>query len=312
MRSGELNLLLVFNTIMLESSITKAAERLHMSQSAVSNAVARMRHLWEDELFVKDGRGILPTAHAQQLWEQVKRPLADIANALHPEFFNPAESNRTFRVAAVDAVAGLVWPQLAALVVDVAPNIRIRTFPYTLVDGKKILDNAEVDLLLAANNLMPPSATSHYLIKTNYICAMRPDHPLASSNLTLKRYARARHLLVAPSGDDFGYADQVLGEHNFKRSIAMTVNSFAFVPQILAQSDLICTVPSCYVEDALISKTIVPRALPMKMESTKIFMYWHARAEQDQGLIWFRKMLQALYKRRLAAHRELVVDLLSN
>lgn len=306
MRGTELNLLLVFNAIMLESSITKAAARLHMSQPAVSNAVARMRHHWQDELFVKDGRGILPTAMALRLWEQVRAPLAEIANALHPDEFNPAESTRTFRVAAVDAVVGLGWPDLAALLEAEAPNVQIRTYPYSLIDGKKILDNAEVDILLAGVNLMPPMVTSRYLVETKYICVMRPDHPLANVKLTLKRYANAQHLLVAPSGDAFGHADQVLGEHGLERSVVMTVNSFAHVPQILAQSDLICTVPSCFLEDALVEKKIVPQTLPIKMENTKVFMYWHGRAEQDEGLIWFRKKLCDIYQSRIATHELLL------
>ena len=116
MRPQELNLLVVFDAIMTERSITRAADRLSMTQPAVSNAVGRMRVAWKDELFVKDGRNIQPTLHAQNLWSQIREPLSALSEAMNPTAFVPSSAKRTFRIALTDIAVDMIWGQMRKII----------------------------------------------------------------------------------------------------------------------------------------------------------------------------------------------------
>ncbi|WP_144394662.1 LysR family transcriptional regulator [Pleionea sediminis] len=306
MQNQELSLLVVFDAIMTESSITKAAERLNTTQPAVSNAVARMRHAWKDDLFVKHGRRILPTLYAQELWQKIRFPLKEIRDVLQPSSFVPATSERAFRVAAIDSVVGLAWSKLRSAIENEAPSISIHTFPYTIENGERLLNDAKVDLLLAASNLMPPLITSQFLYEVQYVCVMKAAHPLAKKKLSLKDFANAEHLLVAPSGDVQGYTDQLLAEKGLQRKVALTLNSFANVPELLNNSNLICVLPSIFVENSLVSGSLVARKNPIDIPNTRISMYWHKRSEKDLGVAWLAEKLKFILEKRIEQHKRVL------
>ena len=155
MKPQELNLLVVFDAIMTEESVTKAAERLNTTQPAVSNAIAKMRHVWKDQLFIKHGRNIQPTSKARDLWSRVRGPLQEISDALDPGEFIPSTSDRIFRIAAIESITALVWAKLKNNLDQEAPNLSLHTFPYKLVNGERMLKDADVDMVIAASNLMP-------------------------------------------------------------------------------------------------------------------------------------------------------------
>ena len=306
MQYQELNLLVIFDAIMTESSITKAAKRLNITQSAVSNAVARMRNQWKDDLFVKKGRNIQPTFKAKDLWENIREPLHKITTALAPDEFNPEASERIFRVAIPDSVAGLVWPQLRGVLEREAPKVSVHAIPYTIVNGERVLNNAEVDLLVTVSNLMPPFITSKPLYEVEYVCVMNPAHKLASGKFTLQKFVNADHLLVSLSGDVFGYTDRVLAEKNLKRNIAMTVNGFSNVPSIIQQTNLISVLPSLFVENELKQGNLIARRLPIKIPNNQVHMYWHVRSEQDHGVCWLGEKIRKLFKHRSSIHQQIL------
>jgi len=310
MRTQELNLLNIFDAIMTESSITKAAKQLNMTQPAVSNAVARMRHIWNDDLFVKHGRKIIPTARAQNLWQQIRAPLKEIESALEPDNFEPLQSKRTFRVAATDAVVGLAWQTLRSNIEKEAPNISIHTYPYTMTNGERMLNDGEVDLLIAASNLMPPIITSEFLFEIKYVCVMKCDHELANEELTLKRFAKANHLLAAPSGDISSFTDNALAEFGLKTNIALTVNGFANISNILNNTNLICVLPSIFVEESLVSGALISRELPIQIANTRVSMYWHKRSEKNYGRLWLSEKLTYILKDKAKRHEELLALLI--
>jgi len=125
MRPHELNLLVIFDVVMTEQSITRTAERLSMTQPAVSNAVARMRAAWNDELFVKDGRNIQATSYAKNLWEQIREPLFQLSKAIKPDKFDPDTAKRTFRIAVSDVSLDSLWFDMRKLIEKQAPNINL-------------------------------------------------------------------------------------------------------------------------------------------------------------------------------------------
>ncbi|MEM6583317.1 MAG: LysR family transcriptional regulator [Pseudomonadota bacterium] len=310
MRPQELNLLMVFDAIMTEGSITRAADQLAMTQPAVSNAVARMRVVWRDELFVKDGRKIRPTRRALDLWDSVRQPLKNLEQALDPSDYVPETSTRTFRVAAGVGVVDVSWPALRQVIESEAPGVSVHSIPYTILNGEQLLTNAEVDLVIAVTTLIAerPYLLSNYLYDTHYMCVMRAGHPLSQLELDLEAFSRADHLLVSLSGDISGFTDRVLAQHGLTRKIALTVNHFNVVAPILESSDLIAVVPTMTVEDAVKSGSLVVRPSPVELASNTISAFWHQRQDRDPGLRWLRDRLGYVLKTRAEEHARIMAE----
>ncbi|WP_298442004.1 LysR family transcriptional regulator [uncultured Ferrimonas sp.] len=304
MKSQELNLIVVFDAIMTEGSITRAAERLALSQPAVSNALSRMRQQWQDELFVKDGRGIAPTLYARNLWQQIREPLQQLEQAMDNQEFDPASAQRTFRIAVPDAVVDIVWPALRRLIETQAPGINVHAVPYTIINADSVLIDAEVDMVIGggAPEVHASVLRSMYVYRPSYVVVMRLGHPLATAPMTLQQFAEADHLLVSLSGDSFGVTDRALAEHNIERRVAMTVNHFAVVPKVLKQSDLIAIVPSTTIEDAIFERQLAVQAPPLPLEATPLTCTWHKRQDHDQGLQWLRDNVIALVRAHSEQH----------
>jgi len=302
MRHQEISLLVIFDAIMTEGSITRAADRLELTQPAVSNALSRMRQAWNDELFIKDGRNIQPTIYAKNLWQRVRNPLIELEEAVDIEGFDPASSQRIFRIAAADTIIDTAWAPLRKIIEQQAPNINIHAVPYTIGNATDLLDNAEVDLVVGALLESNDAICSEYLYSPCYICVMRPDHPLTQVDFTLEEFASSDHLLVSLSGEASGYTDEVLAQYGLSRRVAMTVNHFSAVPKLISQSDLIAIVPSSTMEDAIFSGQLAVVEPPTKITSLKINNYWHRRQDTDKGLAWLRSHITHIIKQHAENH----------
>ena len=294
MRPQELNLLMVFDAIMTERSITRAADRLSMTQPAVSNAVSRMRVAWKDDLFVKSGRNIQPTLYAQNLWNQIRDPLKSLGEAVDAKGFDPASAQRTFRVAATDIAVDMAWAKLRKIFEQCAPGVNIHAIPYTIVNAEQVLEDAEVDMVIGASGVISNIFRAEYLFSPFYVCVMRHGHPLAKASLSLEEFAAADHLLVSLSGDTMGYTDQVLLQHGLSRRIACTVNHFSSIPNLINQSDLICVVPTSAVAKEVINGELAATIPPVDIAPQQVSILWHKRQDQDAGLIWLRKHLKQI------------------
>lgn len=304
MQPQELNLLKIFDAIMTEGSITRAAERLAMTQPAVSNAVSRMRTRWKDDLFVREGRTIQPTSYAINLWQQIRGPLQTLEQAVTPDDFDPTIARRTFRVCAMfDATIDAAWANLRSLIETEAPGINIHTFPYHDGEVESILMNAEVDMVVGAVPPLDNVIHSEQLFVPDYVCVMRPNHPLSWGELTLDKFAAADHLLVSSmSCETRDITDQALRHHGLQRNIAMTAHHFSAVPQIIGQSDLIAVLPSTAIEQAIFSGDLVVMTPPIDIQPTPVVSLWHKRQELDSGLIWLREHVSRLIKEHAGRH----------
>ncbi|MFW8589348.1 LysR family transcriptional regulator [Glaciecola sp. 2405UD65-10] len=296
MRPQELNLIIIFDAIMTEGSISRAANRLSMTQPAVSNAVSRMRSAWKDDLFVKDGRNIKPTLKAINMWEQIKQPINELSSVIKPNDFDPATSTRTFRIAAADIVVQMMMLGLRQEIEKNAPGINVHMMPYTIVNTGQVLDDASVDLVIGSGDPQTGNVRSQHLFHPHFICAMRPGHPLAKSKLTLDEFAKAEHLLVSLSGDVVGVTDEVLAQNGLSRRIAMSVNQFSMVTPLLANSDLICVVPLSAISNGLINGDITGTLPPLDLSPPDATIYWHLRQDKDLGVIWLRQLVHRIIK----------------
>jgi len=298
MRPQELNLLVIFDCVMTERSITRTARRLSMTQPAVSNAVARMRSAWDDELFVKDGRNIQPTSYAKNLWQQVKDPLYQLSQAIEPDDFEPKTVQRTFRIAVTDIIVDSLWLEMRHFFERHAPGINLHAVPYTIDNAQQVLDDADVDLVISSVTPDEPSIRSSHLFESCLVCAMRHDHPLAQSELSIEDFVAAEHLLVSLSGDSYGLTDRVLQQYDLTRRIAMTVNHFSSAAPLLIETDLIAILPSGAIYKDVENGKLAVAHCPVEIPKTAISMLWHKRQDKDTGLKWLREHIEGKFVAR--------------
>lgn len=298
MKNQELTLLYIFDAIMTEGSITRAAERLSMTQPSVSNAVSRMRHAWSDPVFVKKGRQIEPTSFALSLWDQVRGPMHELSRAVTTSNFDPATSRRKFRVALTDLILDMLWPRLVSRLEAEAPGVDLHAVPYTVEGAHMQLREAHVDLAIGMLSEHDHSLRSKWLLETGYVLAMREDHPLAGRSVTLEEFLDARHLLISLSGDTHGPVDSALDRMGLSRRVAVTVNQYPTIPELLRSSDMITALPEGMLQDAQFREGLWLTRLPLEVETINLYLIWHARHDRDPGLIWMRSLVEFLIREK--------------
>lgn len=298
MKTQELQLLYIFDAIMTERSVTRAADRLAMTQPAVSNAISRMRQIWNDPLFVRKGRNIEPTSYALSLWDQVGDHMYSLTNAVSATQFDPATSKRKFRIAVTDVTVEMIWRQLIELLEDQAPGVDIHAVPYTPEGTYDDLREAHVDLAVGMLTQHDHSLRSTWLFEGGYVLAMRADHPLAGRQITMDEFLQARHLLVTMSGDAHGFVDSYLDQKGQSRRIAATVNHFSIVPQVLRDSNLIASVPELISQDCGFVDGLWMGQLPFEVDPTSLYLIWHTRHDRDPGIVWLRNHVERLLRER--------------
>lgn len=296
----DLNLLRVFDAVMTEQNLTRAANRLAMTQPAVSNAVKRLRDALGDELLIRTAHGVKPTARAESLWPAVRRALADLEEAVAPRTFELAKANATFRMAMADATAGLLLPPLVRLIENQAPGIDIRMVPLTTREPRPMLLRGDIDLAIGffpgvVAQLQGSTETPvrhERLYAGEYVCVMRKEHPLADKELTLDLYCDANHLLVSFSGRARGLVDDALVNVNRERRILLTVNQFFTAGKVVAASDLLMVIPRHLIDATGMSSQLIQKALPFKLPEVHIDMLWHERDARSPGHRWLREQLR--------------------
>ena len=302
-RQLDLNLLRVFDEVMTERSLTRAAHKLSLTQPAVSNALQRLREALGDDLMKRSGQEMSPTPRALALWPAVREALGQLEGALVPGQFVPAQASNTFILAMADATAAKLMPGLLAAMDQTAPGVSIRVVPLTTRDPRRLLEDETLDLaigyfpatmadLTARIQSGAAVAFSHErLYSGEYVCVMRRDHPLAKEALTLANYCAARHLLVSFSGRPFGFVDEALAAIGQKRRIVLTVNQFFTAGKLVAGSNLLTVLPRHFVNATGIADQLVLRELPFAMPLVHVDALWHHRVHRLTAHQWLRQTL---------------------
>lgn len=293
----DLNLLRAFDAVMTELNVTRAACKLHMTQPALSNALKRLRHALNDELFVKVQSGVSPTPKAIALWPPIRDALTQIRQTLEPRKFDPASATTTFTIAMNDFAANVLLPKLVRLFEESAPNLNIRTIPTTHTDAATQLEKAEIDLAIGIFSDLNPRLRSHSLFTSPFTCVMCRCHPLANQPLTLEHYVQAKHLLVTLTGEPTGFIDSMLLEHGLQRQVMLTVNQFAVVPRLIIGSSLLAVLPTRIVETSDLRNHLHLAPLPLKVPPSILKMMWHERNHLDSPHVWLRAQLISLSER---------------
>jgi DNA-binding transcriptional LysR family regulator len=306
LRTLDLNLLKVFDVIMSERSLTRAAEQLALTQPAVSNALRRLREALGDELLVRKGRALEPTPRAEALWPAVRGCLQQLQASLAPPSFDPASATSTFVLTMADATAAEMMPGLLGIITAQAPLVSLRVVPLTTRDPRQLLEDGHADLAvghfpavladLTARNQAGDTAgfLHHRLFSGDYVCVMRKGHPLARDPLTLQRFCAARHMLVSFSGRPYGFIDEALAALDQRRQVVLTVNQFFTAGKVVAQSDVLTVLPRHFVGVTGFAQDLVLRELPFPVPPIQVDALWHLRKDGDRAHAWLRAQIAHL------------------
>jgi DNA-binding transcriptional LysR family regulator len=298
----DLNLLRVFDAVMTEQNLTRAAGHLAMTQPAVSNAIKRLRESLGDELLIRTAYGVKPTPRAEALWPSVRSALASLEAAVAPGSFDVSKAHATFRLAMADATAAFFLPSLMRSIEAEAPGINVRMVPLTTREPRPMLLRGDIDLAVgffpgvaAQLSYETASPIRHERLYSGfYVCVMRRKHPLAKEVLTLDNYCEANHLLVSFSGRAHGLVDEALAQLQRERRILLTVNQFFTAGRVVANSDLITVLPKHLIASTGMTDALVYKELPFPLPAVHLDMLWHERDARSPAHKWLRAQLESM------------------
>jgi DNA-binding transcriptional LysR family regulator len=287
----DMRLLLVFDALIRERSVTAASQRLGLTQPATSNALNRLRHHLRDPLFLKTAQGMEPTPRAVALAGPVSHALRQLEVVLDPPVMPPGGNKWTFQMAVSDHVSIVVLPHLAERMEKLAPGLELRLKSKVLRTLPAMLDSGEVDLALGFNPNLPKRFKSKLLFEDRYVALMRSTHALARGRLTLPRFAAARHVLVRPSGEAGSLLDHMLERKRAKRHISMSVTQLISALFLVESSDLVTAAFRSTAEYCLARSGFDIIAHPLPLGPIPITMVWHAGTTDHPAHRWMREQI---------------------
>ncbi|PKH07586.1 LysR substrate-binding domain-containing protein [Moritella sp. Urea-trap-13] len=300
----DLNLLVILQILLEEESVTRAANRLHLSQSALSKSLTRLRDTLDDPLFLRTAHGLKPTAHALQLKAQLPTILQGLYQISLPPSFEPAKSHRQFSFAMLESAYETLLPYYIGPILSQAPKLNLEIYGW---NEKSLLDlqQGQIDFGITARELHPtadfrlnnlPDGIAHQRLFTdNQVCLVRSDHPmLASINAgqwDVETYLSMSHVQVRCEGNDWWLLDYQLAESGQHRHICATLPDFYGAASVCAHSDLVLTLPSCFVSHAQKLYDLVQLPLPIDFSSLVYVLLWHERNNDEPGHKWVRDII---------------------
>lgn len=299
----DLNLLRVFAMLMLEGNVTRAAEKLHLTQSAVSNSLKRLRQTFDDLLFERSVYGIRPTAVAHDLWARLGPHYRAIGQELHPDAIDPAHFEGRFTVAMSDYTSARVLPRLGLHLQAHAPGVRLQAVPYSVLNLQQLLEREGADMALGTNlddARQAKELRTHALWPIRSVCFMRRGHPLARG-LSLERFLAARHVDVLLPGMASSIYDTLLSEHGHSRNLVITMAQYNDVLALIARTDYIGVLPSSLADLSPDRGRLLQREPPVPMPVRSLVMTWHQRNDGRPAHAWLRKTIVELFAAPAAA-----------
>ncbi len=287
----DLNLLVLFDVLMAERNVTRAAGRVGLTQPAASHALARLRDLFKDPLFVRTPKGMAPTALAIEAAGPIRAALDQIRDVLSSEqVFDAAQSDRVFTIGFSDYAAFLILPGLLENIERRASNIRLVVRNTNHVSGLSMIDAGEAELIVG--NFPDPSQhmSEDFLCMEEFVCAGRRDHPDLIDHLDIETYLGLRHLHVSLKGEPHGYLDDFIRSRGLHRNVVVTVGHFLVAPFLLASTDAIATEPRRILEPLGKLLNLKLTRPPIDFPPFKVTQIWHKRYDTDQGHQWLRNL----------------------
>ena len=300
-RRLDLNLLVAFQVLVREKSVSRAAERLFLGQPAMSGALARLREVFQDEILVRTGRGMEPTTKALTLYARLTPALESIRAALFEQpAFDPATQSRTFHLGMRDWVESWLMPELMARVQQTAPRVRIAVRASDAQLGARMLQNEEIDLGVSVFPDGPSWQRREQLAAMGYRCIYDGNLLGIRSPLTLEAYLAHPHLVTPTQADFHGPVDDELVGSSKRRTVIYTTSRFAALPLILRRTAVIATVPEQSAQQWADVFGLTSSPVPVRIAPFAISMIWHAKREGDAGLQWLRGVVRGVVESEMS------------
>ncbi len=288
LRRIDLNLLVTLDALLAEHNVTRAAERLHLSQPSVSVQLARLREVFGDPLLLPGPRGMRPTARADELREPLRQALEALEQAVAPSGpFSPAQASQTWRVAASDyGESTILLPALAGLR-TAAPGTRLAILGLAPSMLARQAERGDIDLALHISEEAPPDLRRRSVFTERYVLAGRAGHPRLKRRPTLAQFCKLDHVIVSPASGGFhGVTDTTLAELGMARRVVLSVPHFLVLGSVLVSTDLVAMVPSRLVRDNKALQVVEP---PIEVPGFEMLMLWHERVHRDPAHQWLRE-----------------------
>ena len=297
LRGIDLNLLVSLDALLAESNVTRAAQRLHLTQPAVSTQLARLRQIFGDPLLIpaETGRGMTRSTRALELMEPLHLALKNLeAVVRHQPSFDPHTDHRSFVIAANDNATAVLGQRLMEQLPTLAgPGVRIAFVAADQPSMATRLERGEIDLLLGSERMVPASMKARKLFDEHFVVVQRKGHPRGTAPLDLDTYCALNHVLVSTSGGSFhGFMDEHLDALGRERRVVLSVQHFTLVPELLARTDYVSTLPARFAERYRARLDIFE--LPFEARGFTLFAAWPPRNQADPAHVWLRDTLAAL------------------
>ena len=291
----DLNLLVAFDALLTERSVTRAAARLGLGQSAMSHNLGRLRTLFGDELLTRGADGMRPTPRALELADPVRVTLAQIqAAVLQREAFDPATAERTFRIGLADSIEVAIIPGLMARLRQVAPGVCLRLRSLNRLTILDELDTGALDLGIGVFDHGQIHHKRRPLYKETFLCLFNPALLNFTPPISLDEYLSVPHDLASLTDDDHGAVDEALAKLKLKRTIALTTPGFLAVPFVVARAPVVTTMPSRLARYFAESFSLATSPAPVDLPSFAIALLWHGSFDHDPGHIWLRQTISGV------------------
>lgn len=288
----DLNLMNVLYTVLAEGSVTRAAQRLSMSQPAVSNALRRLRYIMKDELLIKSPGGVSPTERALEVWPDLQRAMEQIRSIAFPQDFKPAETSLTFNVAITDTLVSRVTPALALSFAKEAPQAKLQFHLHSNPTSISAIQRGGLDCAVGMFPSVEADLQMDGVFSDNYVCVFRNGHPLLKPPVSLQSFINAEHVLVKQATRQAGIIDNWLDLQGHKREIKLVVNRAEEAVHIARNSDMVAAVPLTFAQSTINANDLQIADLPFEHEKILYKMAWHTRSYRDPARSWFRSLLR--------------------
>ncbi len=292
LRTFDLNLLVAFDVLMRELNVTRAAEQMFVTQSAMSHILHRLRQQLDDPLLVKTPTGMKPTARALVLIEPLRALLVEMERLIQPPMeFDAATSHQRFVLAATDYLEFLLMPALSRLIEKSAPGIDLHLKRTESSFPAAQLENGSLDMVLGFTSVLnPPSYLySKTLFSDRMVCVVRQNHPVIASPPSLEDYLNVPHMLISRTGSPIGIIDEKLTELGRERRIKLIVPHFLSAPLIVAETDMILSLPYLIAEQFKKYAPLEIFPIPLELPVYDLAMIWHPLYDKDLAHQWLRE-----------------------
>lgn len=284
----DLNLLIALKALLDERHVTKAADRVGLSQPAMSRALGRLRVMFKDPLLVKGVGGMTLTARANSLQAPLQSIMTEIGHMIADPTLEPSEMRGEVVFATRDYEMVAILPDVIKRITEEAPLLTLKIVPL-VGDDLSPLEQHEVDFVVAGTDKNSATLRRNTVLKDNFVCVMSADNPAAKQELTLEKYLEMRHCQVSFYTARLGIVDAALAERGLQRNPVVLVPHFLAAAFMVQDSDLIVTLPRKLGMQLAQQKQFVARELPLKVPSFSIYLYWHVRNQNSPMHSWLRR-----------------------